>query len=128
MKNQNVMSLIVIVFFFHSSITNTTLYIFACKPLEEGSYLIKDMSVECYVGDHVVMLGLGVLSTAIWVVGYPVLIAILLRRHSRANTLMQEDTYMKYGFLLNGYKKETYYWELVIIARKVFIMISIVVL
>jgi len=41
----------------------------------------------------------------------------------RRKKLEERKIYEVYGFLYNGYKKDTYYWELVILIRKMMVLV-----
>ena len=60
-----------------------------------------------------------------WGLGIP-FFAFLLLRMDRF-TLDKIETKMKFGFLYRGFKKNFYYWEIVIMYRKIMlIMIAII--
>ena len=53
----------------------------------------------------------------IWGLGIPATIFVLMRKENE--TLETQATKQKFGFLFNGYKKNNYYWEIVIMYRKI---------
>lgn len=53
----------------------------------------------------------------LWVIGIPWVAWALLREHR--NRLHNQEVKERYGFLFNGYKQRTYYWESVVMFRKV---------
>ena len=58
--------------------------------------------------------------------GIPCFAYILLRRVRKI--LDRDDAKVRYGFLFRGYRKEFYYWEIVIMYRKIaLIMIAVFV-
>ncbi len=59
---------------------------------------------------------LGPPSLLIYVFGFPIpkFVAVYKRRHR----LEDDHTKAKYGFLINGFNPGTYYWEVVVDARK----------
>ena len=61
-------------------------------------------------------------SLVLWVFGIPMLAGYLL--HRNRNTLDQANTKNKYGFLYRGYSKRFYYWQLIVIFRKVALVFS----
>ena len=57
----------------------------------------------------------------VWGLGIPLFAFILLsRKRKRLNVLVVKE---KYGFLYNGYKRQYYYWEVIIMYRKLTIVI-----
>lgn len=75
----------------------------------------------------------------IWVLGIPLAAFIMLMRNkkkilkiSRFDEISKADQFsivqlkMKYGFLFNGYKVETFFWEVIILYRKIFIVMTTV--
>ena len=78
------------------------------------------MSEECWTGDHLMMaLTVSIPALIVWGIGGPALAWFLLRRHYLRDTLHSAQTFKVYGFLYQGYKFASYYWEIVILYRKV---------
>ena len=82
------------------------------------SRLVQDLDIECFSGEHLYWAvfggGLGLL---VWVIGIPWVAWSLLREHKAR--LGNEQVMERYGFLYKGYKQRTYYWESVVMFRKV---------
>ena len=55
-----------------------------------------------------------------WGLGIPLFAFILLQREK--DNLKKQETREKYGFLYNGYKKDFFYWEVVIMYRKIMVV------
>jgi len=53
----------------------------------------------------------------VWGLGIPATIFVLMRKE--CGTLETQATKQKFGFLFNGYKRDTYFWEIVIMYRKI---------
>lgn len=66
-------------------------------------------------------MSLGIPTAAIcilfWGIGIPAMIYILMAKEKER--LDTEAAKIKYGFLYNGYKRDNYYWEIVIMYRKI---------
>ena len=58
----------------------------------------------------------------------PAIAALRIRGHYLKNDLSEVRTLKLYGFLYAGYKFSAYYWELVILFRKVCILFVLVYL
>jgi len=64
----------------------------------------------------------------VWGIGLPaVAILILMRQYNRDN-LNSVTTKSIFGFLYNGYRYPKYYWEIVILYRKVLLVFVLVFL
>ena len=75
----------------------------------------------------------------IWVIGIPLASLVMLLRNrekimrvGKYDELSQSDKYqiihlkMKYGFFFNGYKLGTFFWEVIILYRKIsIVMVSV---
>ena len=65
-------------------------------------------------------------SIVVWGIGIPMFALTLLTRVK--DKLDRDETKLTYGFLFRGYRKKFYYWEIVIMLRKIaLIMISVFV-
>ena len=103
----------------YPTLTRYTFLLFSCRTLvgEQGLFLREDLSMRCYEGAHLYWaVGLGLPSLLIYVFGFPIakFVAVYKRRHR----LEDDHTKAKYGFLINGFNPSTYYWEVVVDARK----------
>lgn len=83
--------------------------------------LKPDLNVLCWKGQHwLFSFGVAIPCLVVWGIGIPCFALIMLMRHK--HSLTKIATKEKFGFLYNGYKVETYYWEIVIMYRKVIII------
>ena len=64
-------------------------------------------------------------SLVVWGFGIPLFALFLLIKEK--NKLDTVETKQKYGFLFRGYKKRYFYWEIVIMYRKLSLIIITVV-
>ena len=71
-------------------------------------------------------MGVALPSLIVWGLGIPLFAYILLTREkSKLNTL---ELRQKFGFLYRGYRKDYYYWEIVIMYRKIaMVVISVII-
>lgn len=80
----------------------------------------------CFRGTHVVWaFFVAIPSLVVWGLGIPFFAYLLLRREK--NKLDTLETKEKYGFLFRGFKKKYYYWEIVIMYRKISLIVIAVV-
>jgi len=84
--------------------------------------LYSDLETECYNKEHsIIAYGVATPIIIVWVIGSIAFAWIHLYR--RRMKLDDNQTFEVYGFLYNGYKKDTYYWELVIMIRKMMVLV-----
>jgi len=104
----------------YSSLTTTCFSMFNCLPFSVGgtTYLAQDLSVSCYDSLHDGFRALAGLLIAFFGAGFPILFAMILRRH-RAE-LQKPEVFARLGFLYDGYTVERgmYMWESVVMVRK----------
>ena len=79
-------------------------------------------------------------SISVWVLGIPLIGLLILRKNKRVFDLMGKKEITKaendeifqlkskYGFLFSGYDARAYFWEIIIIYRKILIIASTVFL
>jgi hypothetical protein len=99
--------------------------IFHSRTVAGKLYLAADMEEPCYVGRHLHMvLLLGLTQLLAYVVGLPVLVLVFLRRNRKlgGGGLRKHATIVRYGLFYGAYKESTYYWEIVLTARKIMIV------
>jgi hypothetical protein len=96
--------------------------LFNCVEVETGRYfLLHNVADECFVGRHLTMaMAVGLFQILAYVIGFPLLVFVFLFRNRHG--LSKKVVNMRYGLFLNGYRKERYYWELALVARKVVVI------
>lgn len=115
-------STIVSLFYFHLPITFTALSSFDCMTLPPGDFWLRDeMAIKCWERQHLTYsLAVALPSLVLWGAGIPALALLLLVTHRKHHWESREREMM--GFLYVGYKKRLYFWEVVIVLRKVLII------
>jgi hypothetical protein len=85
------------------------------------------MSLRCWDYEHVkYILLIALPCCVVWIFGLPLLcLGLLYRSRER---LTAESIQIKYSFLYKGYRPELYYWEFVILYRKVILVCTAVFL
>jgi len=113
-----VVSTIALMFLLHPSLCRKVFLLFTCRRVDDKSLLLADLQVECGSSKQVVwMLGLGLPTMAAYVMGIPAAAFVLLRK-SRGE--LDEDRQKgRLGFLYLGFRRKCYYWEVVVMMRKV---------
>jgi len=116
--NRMIMTVIVIVFCLHPMIISRNLAMFQCQDVSGSSYLRSDYSVECWSSEHSTWtFNVALPAIILWGLGIPTAGLMILVRHR--HDLFVQQTRTRYGFLFMGYKPEVFYWEVVIVYRKV---------
>jgi hypothetical protein len=126
-----IISYIALLYLVYSNFVRLWFQLFSCTqfrdveniPIESEKRLNGALDMICYQSGHVnwlLMLGLPV---GIFIIlGVPLLAFLKLSRNRRSGSSM-EGTYTKatYGFLMDGYAKSYWFWEIVILARYVIV-------
>ena len=117
-------------FFIYTSTTRYMLSLLECKAIDFGEehgrryFLTSAMSVECVLSpssDYFKFFVLGLAGLLLWSIGIP-LGAFLVLYVNRKN-LNSKETRLKYGYLHNGFVREYWYWETVVFARKLSVLV-----
>ena len=115
-------SLVVVFFLLHPGISITALSVFSCNEIENGQYWNSySYNIQCYTGSYKNdYYALFVLTIVLWTIGMPMIAYIAIRINR--SELEKPETKAKYGFLYHGYSNNRYYWEFVIMSRKIIII------
>ena len=121
-KSKIIGSITIQIFFFMASIIKFNFSMFNCMKINEsGNFLIENMLIKCWEGDHNYYLKTVVIPGIIfWCFSIPVLLILILQKNQAK--LKQTDQLLKYGFLHKGFKNKFYYWEFMILFRKIAII------
>ena len=107
----------------YPSVCRNTLETFSCIELRERFYLAIDTSIECYTDSWSASAALSVIGICLYVVGAPIGLWLAARRyHACSDTRVQ-----RVSLLINSYKREAWFFEVVDLARKL-ILASIILL
>ena len=116
------LTLIILFFLIFPSINTTNFTHFHCDDINIiGSYLSVNYSVKCW-DQRYIQYALFVVTPSIimWTLAVPAFILILMIKRQRF--LNREKNRLIFGFLFNGFRKVRFYWEFVILYRKVVII------
>jgi hypothetical protein len=102
--------------------------IFDCTDKGDGiKRLAFDLEQTCYAGHHRTFLYLVAIPGFIcYVIGAPMVVSLILWRVR--NRLGDPEVLARYGFLLAGYRRERFYWEMVIMLRRFCVVLAAVAL
>mmetsp|Transcript_5274 Transcript_5274/g.4472 ORF Transcript_5274/g.4472 Transcript_5274/m.4472 type:complete len:158 (-) Transcript_5274:430-903(-) len=128
-KNRIVMTMVIIIFNLQPTIIKNSFYMFKCINIYRQDspvlHLESDLNVECWEGDHFKWaLGLALPSIILWGMILPLSLLFYLRK--KKNQLDESYIKEKYCFIYAGYKQHHFYWEFVVLLRKMgFISVSV---
>jgi hypothetical protein len=129
--NNYVTAVIITLFMVHPSIVTQTFAMLNCKTLGAGSddnFLVEDMSQRCWTSKHVQwVLFVAVPMLIFYVFGMPLFVLYRLYKNRTELTktnfaAINRNVVQRYHFLFKGYEPEFYYWEIVIMIRKVLLV------
>ena len=124
-KDKCILTIGTVVYFMFPTLCTNAFSIFHCRTVAGQMYLAADMEEPCYVDRHLHMvLLLGLSQLLAYVIGLPVLVLVFLRRNKNlgGGGLQKHATIVRYGLFYGAYKESTYYWEIVLTARKIMIV------
>jgi hypothetical protein len=126
MREECAASVVIMFFLIQPNLVDAMFSLFSCQEIESGEYwLTVDLSIRCWNSTHTLyLLAVGVPGTVIWVFGVPLICVGVLTKYRRR----QDELWLKmqYGFLISGYTRRCFYWEFVILYRKVLIIMCAV--
>jgi len=95
---------------------------FECVAQPDGTYtLLSNPTFQCFKTDWLNLFPVFLFGVALYVVGIPLSIGYFLRKYR--NALDTDRIYSLFGMLYIRYKQPMYFWELIIIARKLGIVV-----
>lgn len=115
-------SVITVFFLIHPQVLTYMFAAFNCMEIEEGEYwLMVDLDIECWKGDHTTYaLAVALPGLIFWGLFIPaVCMTILIKQRNLLDNIRQK---LSFGFLYLGFKKESFFWEFVILYRKVLLI------
>jgi hypothetical protein len=116
-----VSSIVVMLFMVHPNIVSYTFLDFKCVDIDGDNRLLADLDVICWSSAHSSMtFFVAIPSIIVWGLGIPFFMFIFLIRSKKSLDII--DIREKWGFLFGGFKKDFYYWEILIMYRKVLII------
>lgn len=121
LANKIMTTMIIICFIMQPRAIKASFSFFKCLNLYRNDqpeyYFSKDYDVQCWTGSHLNWaLGFGLPSLIIWSIILPFTIFNILKKNK--TRLEAEDVSQKYSFLYGGYRPSRYFWEFIIMMRK----------
>ena len=120
---------LIIFFMLYSNMIRTCLESFLCQDVGDFRLgkiyiLVKDVKSKCYNSEHITwiicLIGPMILLNGILL---PAKVISILSKVKKNESFDQKVNLFKYGFFYFGYKKNCYYWEMIIQLRKLLLII-----
>ena len=92
---------------------------FDCSVYDGDLRLVADLQVLCYADPwhNTIALYVALPCLILWGLGIPLGVFVLMRKDYPM--IHTQEVRQKFGFLFNGYKTHNYFWEIVIMYRKI---------
>jgi len=113
-------SLVVGLFLMYPTIIKNLFQIINCTKIDQRYYLSKDFKIECYTREHLFYAFISYIFLGIYGFGIPFGAFYFLYKFR--NRLYSSDVVESLKFLYIEYKPDRYYWELIIMFRKISII------
>ncbi|KAF0690873.1 Aste57867_17782 [Aphanomyces stellatus] len=121
-----ILSIVVIMFLVHPSLTGQLFQMFSCSRLGTNAdghalyFLDPDLDVLCYTASHYQWISfVGIPGLVVFTLGIPTLAFSILYYHR--HDLDNPQTKVEFGFLYTGFKPQHYYWEIWVMLRKIIV-------
>jgi len=103
----------------HSKID--VLALFLHKHRHERELPSRNTQIKCWGETHTYYaFSISVPSILLWAIGVPTLILVIMSK--RKTKLYQDTNRVIFGYIFNGFKVQKFYWEFIIMYRKIFII------
>ena len=120
-----------VAFLVYPIVTNVAFEAFSCFAFEDGrAWLIADVSIECSTDAHNQIVALSTVAVVIYPVGLFMLNALLLflaRKSIRSGDKAPTTLSSSIHFLYNEYEPDFFWWELMEMLRRFFLVGVLVV-
>ncbi|GIL85472.1 hypothetical protein Vretifemale_13977 [Volvox reticuliferus] len=140
MRPRVIITIITIVFYVYPDMTNTLLSLFSCPIVDpeedqysnfmeaKGAYWTQDLNLKCYTKPHLYLVSiLGGPGVVFFAIGAPIFSYIWLRTHYSLLYTSPEFS-VSYSFMYEDYSRESYFWDSIIMFRKLAVIAAIVFL
>jgi len=117
-------------FVVYIAVGTRSLGVLLCQDLPSGeSFMVHEPDLLCGDPAHLGLVWIGVIGTAVHLIGMPlVLTGGLLFVRLRDKQFLERDWFVRqFGFLVSRFKPEFFYFELVLLARRLFLSLIRVV-
>ena len=121
-KREFFTSIIVLFFLVHPNIVKTIFSSFSCREIVGIDYwLVDNLEIQCFTQSHYkLLLTISLPCIVLWGFGVPAVVLVIMVK--RYKELGKDYNKVVFGFLYNGFKQRKFFWEFVILYRKIFII------
>ncbi|CAG9311412.1 unnamed protein product [Blepharisma stoltei] len=121
-KNNLVSTIVILLFLFHPNLVKTMFSVFSCREIDSGEYwLVDNLNIRCWDERHIFYsILVAIPAIIIWGIGIPTVSLFFLYKNRKH--LDSINVRLRFGFLFNGYKSRSYFWEFIILYRKILIV------
>lgn len=121
-----IVTVLVVIFLLYPSLMTQIALMMKCVHVESinRSFLAADYSIECNTPEYNRWKALAQIFFFVYGLGIPLAGTLLL--FFKRNSLLEKKTLSTYGFLYSGYRLAMFFWEFVIMVRKMLIVFIIV--
>jgi hypothetical protein len=126
LRKELVATAVVLFFLVHPSLVKEYFAFFSCRRLDGSDFwLTSNLDIKCFDEQHsLYAFSVALPAILLWGLGVPsFILGILVKRRKKLGTLLMK---CRFGFFYNGFKKTHFYWEFLILYRKI-IIINLVV-
>lgn len=114
----SISSIIIILFLIHPNVVSSMFEVYDCDKIDNDPFVRENLSLKCWSVNHIIYsFGIAMPALIIWGFGIPAFAVVMLIKHK--DQMDKETVRKRYGFLYNGYKQKFFYWESVIMIRKI---------
>jgi len=109
-----------VTFLIYPTVSSVVIRLYVCKKIEGIDYLLGDLSIECSGSKYESYKQLGIFMILLYPVGIPILLFYMLFKYR--NKLHEEAIKAEMGFLYDGYDHKLWFFELVDMFHKLFLV------
>lgn len=128
LRKEMFVTIVVLFFLNHPSLIREYFSVFSCRRLDDDTlWLNANLDIKCFEGLHFqYALTVALPSIIIWGVGVPsIILGYLVRKREVLNDIKLR---CRFGFFYNGFRSSYFYWEFLILYRKIIIVSLLVFL
>jgi hypothetical protein len=120
-KDNTIATMVILLFLAHPTLTKYLFNIFTCMEIDGQTYLLQQLDVKCWDYTHVFyIVTCAVPAIIVWVLGIPAIcLGYLVKNKKNLTNIIIR---IRLGFLFNGYRPRAFYWEFIILYRKIVII------
>lgn len=114
-------TIVVLLFLAHPGLTKTFFGVFSCTVIDNDQWLISNLDIKCWDETHEkYSLTVALPFLLIFSLGVPTMVLLFLFKERKHIDDLRNRVCL--GFLYNGYNHRHFYWEFVIVYRKIVII------